>query len=243
MKIGGGLWTLDQIVGGTLINGIVPAGVVRLYDAAAFRSLVEEDFLGGTLVAGGIGQNGWQASAVGTGTPVAASGALNHPGQIILSTGGTINSFETLYLALSAGVQVHSGNLFDLTFIFQASIGDGTIGYNIGLQSNLNTQDPADGIYLQKKPADANIFVVCRAGGVETRINSFFGANANWHTIRIIQDPAGTVDFLYDNVDLGTINANVPAVVLNPLAVITNAAAADKRLTLDYYGHQITVAR
>jgi hypothetical protein len=243
VKLSNTITSLDQIRSGTLSFGIVPAARVQLYDAASVRSLVEEDFFGGLLTSGNIGSLGWATAASGSGAPVAANGEVGHPGQIILSTGATINSFETLYLAPSTGVPFHPGNLFDLTFIFKASIFDANIGYNIGLQDQLNTQDPTNGIYLQKKPADGDFFYVCRAGGAETRIDSFFGADANWHSFRIVQSVAGTIRFFRDGAEGNTISSNVPATVLNPLAVITNAVAADKRITLDYYSHQITVLR
>ncbi len=223
-------WTVAT---GSQVRGIVPLARQPHAQGDPGELLFFEDFLGGLLTAGNIGEKGWGLSVSGTGALLQSISEANHNGTRQLSTGATINSFVSIFPNNGTLNILLGSDVFDLMWIFRQVSSDANIGLNLGMQDASNSMNPPNGMYLQKLAADVNYFFVCRNGGVQTRVDSGVAADANWHSIRIKDNGAGNVQFSLDKAALVNIGTNRTNQLVSPMAVLTNTIAATRDLIVD----------
>ncbi len=222
-----------DMTNGKMLAGIVPLARQPHAQGDPGELLFFEDFLGGLLTAGNIGEKGWGLSVSGTGALLQSISEANHNGTRQLSTGATINSFVSIFPNNGTLNILLGSDVFDLMWIFRQVSSDANIGLNLGMQDASNSMNPPNGMYLQKLAADVNYFFVCRNGGVQTRVDSGVAADANWHSIRIKDNGAGNVQFSLDKAALVNIGTNRTNQLVSPMAVLTNTIAATRDLIVD----------
>lgn len=95
--------------------------------------------------------------------------------------------------------------------------------------------EPVNSIYFRRIDvgAAANWFAVCRAGGVETAVDTTILGNVNFHifTIKRVGD---VVEFQIDGVTRARITTNLPAVDVGLGVVLVTQAAVAKAFDIDY---------
>jgi hypothetical protein len=244
MRIGGGLFTLDQIIGGTLNSGIVPRERLSARRVGRKTSYQVDDFLGGSLTTGQIGSLGWLLSVTGSGALANVAGAANYPGKKQLQCGGTVASWSQIYLGTVANPPVFSGDLFDLTFVFNSPGAANAYDMIVGLVDTLSTATPANGIFFTARQADNAFAFVCRTGGVETKTFNGMVLDNNPHSVRIQLQDNGVVLFTYDDNTVIPIGTNVPTTPLAPTFGVGNSGAfVNNAMGLDYFDLEMTISR
>jgi hypothetical protein len=90
-----------------------------------------------------------------------------------------------------------------------------TLDRSLGYVSALGSLIPADGVFFRADgTAAANWFAVCRAGGVETAVDTGQAPDNVWRKFEKRQHAQDVVVFFIDDVVVATIQANIPAVDL-----------------------------
>lgn len=87
---------------------------------------------------------------------------------------------------------------------------DANIDKVMGFVATGATLVPADGVYFRCAGA-ANWFAVCRAGGVETPVDTGQAQDDTWREFKIRQTSTDVVEFLIDGVVVATIQTNIPS--------------------------------
>lgn len=201
-----------------------------LYD---YRNTIrlQDDFIVGTVTSGNIGALQWNTGNGAASTWAAASSGVI--GGFIRDTSATINTAAYTILA--------NANILDpaspYTELFRLKMGHAdtdTIIW-VGAANNSTSVTPADGIYIEKRAADTNWFCVTRASSSQTRTDSGVAVStANYQTLQITRTSVN-VKFSVNGALVCTHTATIPTASLDPGFVISNAAAAAKTVTVDYF--------
>lgn len=202
-----------------------------------------DDFIGGNVTSGNVGQLGWVQG--GPNNPTVIASVANHPGLINSSTGATINSVQNLALSRnsSASGVIDPADTFDMIFIFRLNTNDANTIMRCGLAMN-STVDPfVDGIFIEKKAADTQWFGVTRAASAETRTASLGNVSTNFVKMRIRRISGTTIGFTVDAGTELTLTATIPTVFLTIFIHCKNTAAAAKNFDIDYFQMALTVNR
>jgi len=203
---------------------------VSMYDyRTSFR--VQEDFAGGTSGLYWVRQNGTQVSVL----------AIGFPGVTRIGTSAVISTL-TSYFMTSGTELINKTYDCSLKYILRLNTVDANTQIRIGAQVAGGTiNPPANGWYFEKLDADVNWFLVTRAGGVETRVDSNIVIDANFHTFEIVYTGADEVkNFYFDNQLLLSAATNSLTGAIRPAFSIINSAAAEKSFDLDYAEVEIT---
>jgi hypothetical protein len=214
---------------------ITPAGPV---DPLTTLDLVEE-FIGGTIASGQIGNFGWLF--VG-GTTATVNAEASHPGIIRRDTSATISTISYLTLRAATGLNHFlASEMFDVTWVFRLNVNDADTRVRIGLSSDPSADAPASAIYLEKILTDTQWFGVCRAASTQSRTAALATVDTGWHKIRIRRTDSATIGFTFDAGAEVTLATNVPgALGVQPSSQIFNNAAASKTLDHDFFHLKIT---
>lgn len=197
---------------------------VRVLDPITM-AFASDEFLTGDTTTGEIGSLGWNSSG---GTVTTLASVAGRPGINRRETTTTINTF-----ALNRNSStIDPADTFDLTFIFRLNQTDSDTTLRIGL-ANTFSAAPADGIYLEKLGADINWFYITNAAA-ETRTDSGVAAGTGWFRLRIRRKDASTIAFSLDGGAETDVTANIPTAAMFWGWQITNAAAANKTMDMDY---------
>ena len=122
---------------------------------------------------------------------------------------------------------------------------DANLDVWVGFGDSLSVT-PTNGVGFRRVGA-GNWFAVCRAGGVETAVDTAQAADNTWRTFETRHHGSDEVEFLIDGALITTIQANIPSdVVMNLkfLLIDTAAPAAQNYLHADYVtGRALNVVR
>jgi hypothetical protein len=207
-------------------------------------SEIHDDFMGGGLTSGTIGELGWAifgATLPTVGRTVA--GSLGAPGTVRIGTGAVASNYVGLSLngaTTSSDACLNPADFFALLFRLAMVDNDASTQIRIGFLA-LNTPDPpADGIYFEKLVSDVGWFAVCRASGVQTRSAQVLAANTSFHRFQIRRKDPSTIAFSIDQPDNYptefTVATNIPTALLTPAVTIKNdAGAVTKRFDVDSF--------
>jgi hypothetical protein len=205
--------------------------------------LIHDDFQSGTTgVAGQIGTAGWSLWAVLTGfaTSDIASEA-SHPGIERLQTGADSGAAVGHTLNYDGFGAVLGSMVFDQNWIVRLNTNDTDTRVRIGLiDGNPTVVTPTNGIYFEKLPADTNWFIVARSADVETRVDTTIAIDTAFHKFRIRRASSTEIAYQIDENAEQTIATNVPAGTLEPALHLSNIAAANKTLDVDFYDLIVT---
>lgn len=193
-----------------------------------------EDFAVGGQTDNVIGTLGWR-SVGGTTTTTHVAGEANHPGILRKATSATISSIGTISLKGRADMLFLSSTFFDVLWIVRLNTNDANTTVRIGIGgTDLNTQPPANGVYVEKLDADTSWFGVTRAASSQTRTAALAATSTGWIKVRVRRIDASTVGFTLDGGTEVTATATVPTLGATVFVSIQNSAAADKTIDLDY---------
>ena len=172
----------------------------------------DDDFFGGDLQSGSIGDLGWKANNMNMfGLPAQP----NHPGVV---GSYLLNGIGSLELSNVIGPPILGSYYFDVTFIAMMIINNTNVGFKVGLMSAPDTDPFSDGLYIEKAKADTSFFGTARSSSIESRINTGIVANATWNSFRIRRINDTTIGFSlnYGQVPEVTLSSNIPLVGLKP---------------------------
>lgn len=178
---------------------------------------------------GGGGINILQAAGLGTGA-IAFNYPAATPVQVLLETG---LSHRPDQINAQMAYRMKSPNT------------DANLDLWVGFSAT-NSVTPTNGVGFRRTGA-GNWFAVCRAGGVETAVDTAQAADDTWRTFETRHHGSDDVEFLIDGVLITTIQTNIPADVVQNLKFLlidTAAPAAQDYLHLDYVtGRALNVTR
>lgn len=209
------------------------------------RYEIFDEFLGGGLTSGTVGDIGWSwYNWVGTST-LANGGGINdgHPGFVTFATGA--NSGDTGQINPKAG----SNNFFQTPFSGIFGINEHLIVFRLNaitseivhvgiLGGSVSSGVPSDFLGIKFNPAEsANFVAYGRHVSVSTAETSTgVAADTNWHTLRIRNLGANAVRVSVDDGPDVLISSGLPsAAQMSPGALIRTSAAAARSIDLDMY--------
>ncbi len=208
-----------------------------------------DEFLGGTIAEGSIGDLGWRTSTAGIYTYQA--GVANHPGLLQIETGGSINTFAGIYLSGSTTLLPFLGlDAFDFRFVLHFNtLTTTTMRFGIG---NATTAAPTEGAYFEFiGGTDTTIFCLCRTiANATARSDTTYvpsvsaGVFPSFRVRRITNHSIGfTVNTLAEVVITTTPGNNDPEIPMTGFVQLTNTAASDKSLLVDFFELRDNVGR
>jgi hypothetical protein len=198
---------------------------------------VKDDFFVGSNTSSTIGELRWTLT---NGSATAQAAEVNHPGIMRIATSAVINTFVSLRLSGGSTALVDPDDFFDLYWLVRVNTVDANTTVRLGLGNNSAGNPPTDGIYIEKLAADTSWFGVTRAASSETRTAALATVTAGWVKLRMRRVSATQIGFTVDNAAEVLATATITGVASCALAQITNTAAADKTVDLDYFALAIS---
>jgi hypothetical protein len=188
-------------------------------------TVLTEEFI--FVKSGSVGDLSWLLAA-GSG-----SGAASEPGIVgiyDLNTGTVSGTYSVIH---NGGLSMRSPDVVFATFNMRTLNNDANTMYRLGLLGAL-ADPPDDGVYFEKLTTDSNWFYVCRAGTVQTRVDSGIALDTNNFLSLTMTNLNGNAwRFSVQDQAITDIDTNVPAVPVIVSAGVRNNAAANKRLSLN----------
>lgn len=232
----------------------------RIYGVqAAARGLssvcvLKEDFLGGNLTSGGVGENGWLLGGVGTTTQAVLGGELDHPGILRRGTGATSTNAAITALKNSTSTGDLTSPLamsseFDLSWYARTpNVGVSTT-IRLGLATGHASAAPGSGLYIEKSVNGSIWFGSLKNSSTITSTASLGATTANaWYRFRIRRGMLNGVDTVLFSVNGGT-ELTLDASLINtaqpyaPWSMIYTGEAVTKLLDLDGFEMEWGVTR
>lgn len=198
-----------------------------------FQSSMEisDDFMNGTQASGAIGELGW---AIDGGSANGQPGVASHPGMQRIDTSAVSGTQPDLFLSSSLSSTVPTDS-HRVMWVGRLNNNDANTTMRHGMNDQVTTNPPTNGIYIEKLDADTNYFCVTRNAAVQTRVDSGVAVNTNFHNMGYTRNSSG-VQFVINGVNVcGLINTNIPTVAIRPVFTLINSAAANKTYDLDYF--------
>lgn len=161
---------------------------------------------------------------------------VDHNGIII----ARLTSGNNFPVTLTLGQQDTSDvcRLADLNALYFILKTPNTLEHSIriGLMDNFANSPSAEEIVFERLVGEANISVVTRTGGTETKTSTGVAYTANtWYTFKIAKTSSSTVDFTVNTVLINQ-TTNIPTGFLNVgIQIVGNNNAADEDFKLDFF--------
>lgn len=170
--------------------------------------LIDEDFLSGNTEAGEIGKYNWTNT---NGTISVNQSIVGQPGSVRRTSAGTANQVSSLYMQNgSAVVQFAVNDFREGIFIAKAIATNTDHAVKIGIMTDVGSNTPTNGIFLERKETDVNWFVTSRAASAESRVDTGVAFNTTMAKIRIVRRPSnGHIDVFANGTFAGTITTNL----------------------------------
>lgn len=182
--------------------------------------------------------------------PAANTTVLNTNGLNILNTESEVDHNGIIIARLTSGnnfpVTLTLGQrdtsnicrLADLNSLYFILKTPNTLEHSIriGLMDNFANSPSAEEIVFERLVGEANISVVTRTGGVETKTGTGVAYTANtWYTFKVAKTSSTTVDFTV-NTTLINQTTNIPTGFLNVgIQVVGNNNSVDEDFKLDFF--------
>jgi hypothetical protein len=230
--------------------------LIHLLDLANMV-FIDDDFVtGGNAVSTGLSKLGWTSS--NGSSPTAVAGEAGHPGIFNKSSGATaITTQATMQLRGSGGtgsfvLEMGSAIQWEGHFVFRPKIAntDTNTLYRVGFMTDPSANPGADGVYVEKLPADTGLFAVCRAASTSTKdgtaldttgVGTKTWGTTDWLHLKIRKVNTTTIGFSINGQAERTLNTNVPT---NSISVFfgvgNNNTAVAKTLDIDYFAFILT---
>ena len=196
----------------------------------------KDDFLGGSLETGEIGEIGWSFT---NGSMQAAAAEQNHPGMVMRRTGTSANQVASFYPGSSVSSTIFRWDEFkECIWIIAPVTADADFNLRAGLTVDSSSQTAADGAYFERLAADTNWFSVTRASSSETRTDTGVALSASWFKFTIKRITHDTIEFWVNGVVVKRHTANIMSdstSVLPFLQVVPTTTSA-RDVKIDYVG-------
>ncbi len=189
-------------------------------------SVLEDEFLHGSVTSGQIGSLGW----AGAGTITTQGGGTGVPGFYRFDTGASSGTAARINMAVSGSFDPAARHA--CRWRIRLNTNDANTTMRIGAANSVAGAPPNNGIYFEKLDADTTWFAVTRLASVETRFNTLISVDTSFHSFEYVRDGSGVL-FLIDNVPVGTQTLTIPTTVIAQYAYIINSAAASKTFDVD----------
>lgn len=197
--------------------------------------VLQDDFIGGGILNGSVGQLGWSVA----GSITSQNSVANYIGIVRLDTTGVSGTPARLNFQSSS--MFDSATPYSSLWITRLDTNDANTTIRIGAANSVAGNPPNDGIYIEKLDADTNYFCVTRSASTQTRTDSGIAVTTNFTELsRVVT--ATSVLFYINGVLVCTHTTNIPTVFTSPFVYIINSAAALKSISIDYFEYKgITV--
>lgn len=209
-------------------------------DTISNTEIIKDSFLSGRNGNGVGGEMPWTFG--GTHAFVPVSGV---PGVKRLSTGASINTVAYMSSSDSAQTSFDIADVGEILYRIRLSQVDADTTARIGLACQSHTvAQPTAGLWFERAGGDTNWQRVARAASTETKQDTGVAATTSWAWFRIRPKGSGVIGFAMNGgaeTDIST--GNVPTGGCNFWVMITNTAAADKSMDIDYFQAKFTVSR
>lgn len=182
----------------------------------------------------------WDAGANPATLIGSQASSLGYPGSFIYQSAGINRVSVFRPYQLSSPNWFKNTDLFDSYFTtdvrWLATTTDLRIGY---IGNSASTMPPANGIYFEKLAADTNWFLVTRAAGVETRVDTGVAVQNGfelWELFRLRRVNATTIGGKVGSGSEVTSTTNIPtanSANLDPFLAVVNGASAGASGTFD----------
>jgi hypothetical protein len=200
-----------------------------------------EEFAGGTLTSGNIGDNGWSSELSGTASAVAnysATTAARH-GCVGIYTGTDSDGYATLYTRDCLTTLVGSGLSVEMSaYIPDEPISPDSYIVRFGLTDDNTDAQPTNGVWFEYDTSVDDFWQICtaNAGSVTATVTAAVWTAA-WHRYRFELNATGTtVTYYIDDVSIGTVGTNLPTNACGPFFSIIKTAGTNTRFYhIDYY--------
>jgi hypothetical protein len=186
--------------------------------------ILYDDFIAGSTSSPSIGV-GWSTNA---GSLANTATVADHPGIQTISTTTTQNTLASANLRTNAttGI-VDPAGFWDMTWIIRPQLDSTNISMKFGMNDNITSLTPSNGIYFERLGGDTSWFGVTRSGGSQTRTAALITSASNtWFKFRMRRIDASTVGFTVNALTEVTATATIPTAMLMPGWLVTNPAAA-----------------
>lgn len=199
------------------------SGVVDVERDISYLDLVD-DFVGGNLTSGSIGELGWSATLTGTATVTRLTGVDNHPGILRLTAAANGDRVALHFGPLSSDTPIDNFDSEYYEFLVRtSSMATGATNarsVTFGAGVNIDTsQLGTDSVFFIAFPGSTGVlgsatnnWVACvRVGSVNSATDTSNGATGttNWKRFRIKRIPLTGYEFYIDDMatPVATINA------------------------------------
>lgn len=170
--------------------------------------LIDEDFLSGNTEAGEMGKYNWVNT---NGTVTVIQSVIGEPGILRRTSTGTANQVSSIYMQNGTAVAQFAINDFRETILIAKALVTNTDhAVKIGIMTDVGSNTPTNGVYLERAAADVNWFVTSRAAGVQSRVDTGVAFNTTKIVCRIVRRPSnGHIDVFANGTFAGTITTNL----------------------------------
>lgn len=207
-------------------------------DNARTMVCLKDEFWGGTLSTGLIGELGWNLF----GGNVSTCGSIaGDPGCYSVTTTNAPGNVTTMYTQGSSSV--FAPGSWDISWRVQLVQVDANTTFHVGMQDSVTTVTPTNGSYIQRLDGDTNLYCVTRAAGVETRTDSGVAASTNNIWVRQVRTSSALVQFYINDVLVCSHTTNIHSTNTNTVLAIKTSAAAAKTINARFFSLKAEVAR
>jgi hypothetical protein len=223
----------------------------------AVAYLREEFMSGATGGAGSIGGIGFYQFLSGTGSSGSQASEAGRPGLWRLATGassGTANIM--LYPGGNNLSLVIPADNWDMLTMVRPVTCDADFAIRIGLANHATLDQPNDGIYIEKAHSDNSFYLVTRSAGAQSKTSTAVGtcsANA-WHKLRLRRKDSTSIAASLNGgaevcitssaygCDVNS-SSSITSTMMTPRISISNNAANNRVLDIDYFDIAIATSR
>lgn len=199
---------------------------------------VEDQFLGGGITSGTIGNTGWIETTSAAGTNSLQAGGVTRGSVFRLVTGAVSGNNKRLHYGQVANDPIVNPALFDrFRFIVRVPTIT-TVVVRLGLLQDVSAAAGGTaGAFVEFDPAAATTwrFITRQASVSATPLAGPTVVAGNWYFFEVRRRPSGIGwDYLVNNVAIGSLTANLPTTSCNFGALLQTATAAARNLDFDY---------
>lgn len=199
---------------------------------------LEDDFHGGGITSGTIGNTGWIETTSAAGTNSLQAGGVGKGSVFRLVTGATSGNNKRLHLGQTATDPIINPTLFDRFRWIVRIPTITTLVVRLGLMQDVSAAAGGTaGAFVEFDPA-ANAawrFITRQASASATPLAASSVVAGNWYLVEVRRRLSGTAwEFLLNNTLIGAQTTNLPTTNCNFGALLQTAAASARNLDFDY---------
>lgn len=205
---------IEVVQGGTNKKAALSILATLIMDNMADPStatILVDDFVGGSLETGEIGELGWSFSN----GAVSQAPAAGRPGVISRTSGATASQIAQVFLGNSANIgPVYWSDFDQTTFILNFTTAGTDFSSELGAAANWSqvaSGSAGNAAYFQRLSTDTNWFACTRNNtGTATRVDTGIAFATGWNKFRIRQISSASYGFSINDGTETVVNTNSP---------------------------------